>query len=53
MIKLQLHIGFDIHLHITLRIEIGTECVIEYQIECETSQKNVKLHIKDKEGSNL
>ena len=38
---------------IVYQSEIGTKCVIEYQIEYVTAQKNLKLHIKDKEGSNM
>ena len=38
---------------IVYQSEIGSECVIEYQVECKTAQKNVKLHIKDKEGLNV
>ena len=38
---------------IVYRSEIGTDCVIEYQIEYKTTQKFVKLYIKDKEGPNV
>ena len=38
---------------IVYRSEIGTDCVIGYQIEYKTTQKFVKLYIKDKEGPNV